>query len=523
MILRPYQKRVVDKIISSDSGKFIIELPTGAGKSVIIQKLVEKYCSMGMMCAVVVNKSALIPQLKGNLLSTGLSVGVIKAGQHVDVDNQNVILIMEQSLRSSHKIKADVLIRDEVHDGYNGKRFNSVVEMVSPDVFIGLTATPISESGSYLFDDSYEYICGATTLGLIQDGYLSAVDYVVPKYSELLDYSTLRSSGSDYSVSSVDMLINTERHNTFVVKQIVENIYRDDGSMKPTMVFASSIEHAKAINRTLLATGIRSGVVHSKDESNSDAVVKAFKMGRLDVIVNMSKLTTGFDHPAVEMIVLCRPTKVLRLYLQIVGRGLRLSEGKKKCIVLDLCKSLSTHGLVDTVFDFENMTGKEYTGEDGVRDMVDRGPITRDKILNYNLKMKTKRVDELLHENEILTMKLQSSEKSVEEYALKIAKMEQSAKMSRAETMLRKANKYIKKHKLEGACNEDTIQAVLEDFNKSIRSENDKLNTMKNKLQKIIDGENGYKTFNGYESYNGISSMKTLFTWIDQQKKEITA
>ena len=506
MELRDYQQRTVDRVLAEDTNSVIV-LPTGSGKSMVIQKLVEEYHQQGKRVAVVVNRIALIEQLLSNLKSTGLRVSVVKAGMDLYSDTFDVVLIMEQSLNSSHNVKCDVMLRDEIHDGLRGDRFKSVYRQINPEKSIGLTATPVDENGVCLFKS---YIEEATVETLIGDKYLCRPRYVVPKRSELMDYSQMATSGVDWTVNSIDMLLNTEEHNDFVVEQIMK--YRGN---RPTMVFAGSIRHAEAINMALVRNGIRSGVVHSKEE-NSDKTVRAFKSGRLDVIVNMSKLTTGFNHPATAMIVLVRPTKVWRLYTQIVGRGLRMSEGKDDCIVLDLAKGLSTHGFADIPVNFMEAHDKASAeiqrrkrAEDGVVDVSD-GEVSREKLLIYNLKHKTIRVDELLAENEMLKIRL----KQVVDSSSGFYDMKDNDNATPRD-LVESANKYLKQHKLDGGCNSNTIELILADYKESNVDNGRKMSLLKNKLVKIVDGDNGYYQGRYGEQYKGLASMKTLFTWFE--------
>ncbi len=523
MKLRPYQQKSIDKVITSDATRIVITLPTGAGKSIVIQKLVEHYHSIGKTVAVVVNKSALIPQLKSNLMATGLNVGVIKSGQHVDVNEPDAVLIMEQSFNEMYTLTSDVLIRDEIHDGFKGIRFANMVERLNPEILIGLTATPIDEKGIYLFNENTVYIEEATTASLIEQEYLVQPCYVVPKYSELMDYSKIARSGADYSTSALEMMLNTPEHNDFVVDNIVENI-----GDRPTMVFASSIAHAKAINEELIARGITSGVVHSKDENNSEATIRAFKTGKLQVIVNMSKLTTGFDHPPTSMIVLVRPTKVLRLYLQIVGRGLRISEGKTDCLILDMSKSLSTHGMPDANRNYKKTSMEcvnaeaELLAEDGVIDM-DGTIITRQKLLEYNLNVKIKRVDQLIQQVNILSIQLKDEKRYSSELLDRIDEYEEDHKKlfntaTEPKQMLFAANSIMQENDLPGKATQKTIYAIVDNFNAADKlSHKHKMAVLKQALKKIVNSENGTWPDG---SYKGIASLKTRFTWLQSKQNE---
>jgi len=125
---------------------------------------------------------------------------------------------------------------------------------------------------------------------------------------------------------------------------------------RKTMVFCVTIAHAEMINADFLKHGIKSGVVHSdQDESVDDEVLYDFKNNNLEVLVNVSKLSTGYDEPSIDALIMARPTKSLILFLQSLGRGLRLFKNKKDCLVLDIANTIATHGYPTMMRDFNKV------------------------------------------------------------------------------------------------------------------------------------------------------------------------
>lgn len=320
MKLRDYQAEVVQKVLQSDKKEIIIELPTGAGKSVIISELAKRYQSQYPV-VVLTETSALIDQLDNHLSKAGFAPNIIKAKKHRSKSN-NVYLIMEQSFHSEKRrlfknLKRCVLIRDEIHKGKEGKRFKEIVQFLEPQKIIGLSATPYDEKGKYCGGSNSELIVGATALDLIAKGYLCKPKYhVVKKYK--IDESQLQESGNDYNLEVTGELLSKEEFLTGVV-QLCKQI-----DLKHTMIVCSSINQCEATYEAIKQINPNGTTVHSKksDEFNEKAI-SMFKKGELDYIISVSKLTTGFDAPITRNLIVLRPTKVKRLHYQILGRNVR--------------------------------------------------------------------------------------------------------------------------------------------------------------------------------------------------------
>jgi type I site-specific restriction endonuclease len=126
---------------------------------------------------------------------------------------------------------------------------------------------------------------------------------------------------------------------------------------KKTIVFANSIEHAETINAALALDGYSSFCYHSKNNQNkAQEAIESFKTGQsiseglleastpVKCIVSVSKISTGFDVKDIELVVLCRPTKVLSFARQIIGRGIRTAPNKEYVEILDLAGIVNKHG-----------------------------------------------------------------------------------------------------------------------------------------------------------------------------------
>jgi len=351
IIEKDYQISSVNKAISAGANS-IIALPTGGGKSICILKLCQAMSDKKVVISL--RNAALVPQLLNTLTVNGLSVSVVKSGYKY-VAGGDVTLVMEQSFgRRKHlNIQCDVLLRDEYHVGCMGGVYIAMCEELSPELIIGLTATPIDRLGVYI-DKSMQLIEETTTRQLIELGELAKPVYKVPSLSQEIDYSAVKMYRGDFSVSGLDCILL--EHCSLVAQQTIDDALSQD---RKVMLFANSIKHVEALSEAFDLLGVKHELVHSKrsvDDNNES--IRRYKSNEVRLIINMSMLTIGFDDPTTDCVVLARPTKILRLYLQIIGRCLRASKGKTTALILDLAQCISTHGFAEDYRDFTRKTAK---------------------------------------------------------------------------------------------------------------------------------------------------------------------
>jgi len=264
-------------------------------------------------------------------------------------------LVMEQSFnrRKYLNIACDVLLRDEYHVGCMGGVYIAMREELSPELIIGLTATPIDRLGVYI-DSSMQLIEETTTKKLIESGELAKPVYKVPRLSQEIDYSAVKMYRGDFSVSGLDLILL--EHCSLVAQQTVDDALSQG---RKVMLFANSINHVESLSEAFHLLGVKHERVHSqRSTEDNEESIRRYKSNEVKLIINMSMLTIGFDDPSTDCVVLARPTKILRLYLQIIGRCLRSSKGKKDALILDLAQCISTHGFAEDYRDFTRKTAK---------------------------------------------------------------------------------------------------------------------------------------------------------------------
>jgi len=146
----------------------------------------------------------------------------------------------------------------------------------------------------------------------------------------------------------LDKELNTKSHITNIVE-----IYKKYADNKKTVIFCVSIEHSKKMAELFKNNNIPCEAIHSELKTKDrEDILSDFANDKLQILTNVDVLTTGFDEPSIECLLFARPTKTLRLYIQMVGRGLRLFNGKKECLILDCANAINDNGFPTAIFDF---------------------------------------------------------------------------------------------------------------------------------------------------------------------------
>ncbi|WP_045388434.1 DEAD/DEAH box helicase [Vibrio rotiferianus] len=351
--LRPYQADSVKAVIHyfrKHSTPAVIVLPTGAGKSLVIAELARLAKGRVLVLAHV---KELVEQnhakyegydLKGSIFSAGLG--------RKETDQQVVFASVQSVVRNldSFKNQFSLLVIDECHRVPDEKTssYQKVIthlRELNPGIkVLGLTATPYrlgmgwiyqyhtrgqvrTEESRFFRDCIFEL----PIRYLLDENFLTParmMDAPILSY----DFSQLKPANTGrYKEAEMDMVIDKAKRAT---PQIVEQIIQYAKERKGVMVFAATVRHAQEIHG-LLPEGETAIVIGDTPTPERDAIIQSFKNREIKYLVNVSVLTTGFDAPHVDLIAILRPTESVSLYQQIVGRGLRLSEGKSECLVLD--------------------------------------------------------------------------------------------------------------------------------------------------------------------------------------------
>ncbi|SFR44133.1 ATP-dependent helicase IRC3 [Marinobacter gudaonensis] len=353
--LRPYQQEAVDATLNhfrhSDESAVIV-LPTGAGKSLVIAELARL---ARRKILVLTHVKELVEQNHAKYESYGLRGGIFSAGLKRKENHHQVTFASVQSVSANLEEFRDeysLVIIDECHrvSGEDTSQYHRIIELLRQQneslKVLGLTATPYRLAMGWIYRYHYRglvrgieeqtkpfqhCIYELPLSYMINRGYLTKPELVNAAVAHY-DFSTLVPDRfGEYTEKDVNRLLSKHKR---VTRAIIEQVSELAAERQGVMIFAATVEHAREITgylpepETALITG-------ATDLNDRDSLIQRFKQRQLKFLVNVSVLTTGFDAPHVDFIAILRPTQSVSLYQQIVGRGLRLSEGKRDCLVID--------------------------------------------------------------------------------------------------------------------------------------------------------------------------------------------
>ena len=351
--LRPYQQEAVDATLAhfrKTDESAVIVLPTGAGKSLVIAELARL---AKRKILVVTHVKELVEQNHAKYQSYGLTGGIFSAGLKRKESHHQVTFASVQSVSANldqFRDEYSLVIIDECHrvSGEETSQYQRIIELLRQQndslKVLGLTATPYRLAMGWIYryhyrgfvrgedDKPFQYCIYELPLNyMINRGYLTRPELVNAAVAQY-DFSALpQDRFGEYAERDVNQLLSKHKR---VTRAIIEQVVELAAERQGVMIFAATVEHAREVagylpeHETALITG-------ATDLKDRDLLIQRFKQRQLKYLVNVSVLTTGFDAPHVDFIAILRPTQSVSLYQQIVGRGLRLDEGKQDCLVID--------------------------------------------------------------------------------------------------------------------------------------------------------------------------------------------
>jgi superfamily II DNA or RNA helicase len=305
-------------------------LPTGGGKTIIFSDIANKAVEKGKRVLICVHRTELKKQAE---------------------KTTNAIVVMVETLNNQIKKgfinvnDFDLIIIDEVHIG----NFRKVLDNYNGYV-IGATATPVTTNKLYPLKNLLNSIVVPTTIErLIDLGRLSK-----PKtFARVpVNFKDLKKVGGEYSEKSQNDVFNN--------RQVFEGLitdYHNNCKNKKGIIFCCSISHSIAVYESLIDSNVNAFVVHSKLKDNErDDIVKAFSESINGVMVNCGILTTGYDEPTIEFVMINRATTSLALWLQMIGRASRTIPNVKNSFeIYDYGMNIHTLGFWQEPRDWEKI------------------------------------------------------------------------------------------------------------------------------------------------------------------------
>lgn len=342
MKLRPYQEDLIQKIrdhMIAGKKRVLLQAPTGCGKTVIASEMIRSASEKGHRCGFMLHRRELINQTMNTFEAFEIPFGVTSAGYPGNPARQVQICSVQSFSRRMKNLHTHptLFVWDEAHHCPAGSW--SRIFKAYPDAFhVLLTATPERLDGHGLSEYADALVPGPQTKWLIENGYLSDYKAYAPNSVSMAD---VRTQMGDFNSKQAADLIDKPHITGSAVKE-----YLKVCQGKRAVVFAINIEHSLHIVSEFQAAGITAKHVDGTTPTNErDQAIRDFKQGRTLILSNVGLFGEGFDVPAIESLIMLRPTQSLAMYLQMVGRALRTSPGKDFAHIIDHVGNIERHGL----------------------------------------------------------------------------------------------------------------------------------------------------------------------------------
>ena len=339
---RPYQEQAIESINSNvlyGGDRGLLLMATGLGKTRVAAGVIEQWVNERPEdeILVIAPSLALVPQLEASLwpyLPKEVATHVLIGSEKPSFQGGVTIATVQSMLNrvAEDRARFGLVVVDEAHhapaDGYR-----QLLSELDPQFVLGMTATPWRGDERRLEDIFGDPTYTVSIVEGMQLGYLAAVDYRM--MVDTVDWDWVQDNlNSPMSIRELNRrLFIPERDEALVLKirQHLESI-----TNPKAVVFCRSIDHAESIAKRLQAEGFAVHPVHSRlDRFETTKILRDFRSGEVPIIVTVDMLNEGIDIPDVNLIAFLRVTHSRRIFVQQLGRGLRLSPGKSEVRVLD--------------------------------------------------------------------------------------------------------------------------------------------------------------------------------------------
>lgn len=312
--------------------KGIVVLPTGTGKTFLTafdtKKAIGKILFLVHRLDILSQSREAFEKIYPKE-TLGLLTGDVKENT-----NARILFASKDTLRNPDTLyqyknnEFDYIIVDEVHHG-QAQSYQIILDYFQPNFFmLGLTATPDRVDRKDIFElFDYQKVFEYTLNEAIENGFL--VPYTYYGLKDNIDYSQIRYKGNKYNVNDLDKALIIKDRNEQILKE-----YLEKGQGNKAVGFCASVKHAEAMSKFFNENGIPTYAITS-ETPNRDELVKQFRENKFTVAFTVDLFNEGVDFPDLQVLLFLRPTESKTVFVQQLGRGLRLCGGKDNVTILD--------------------------------------------------------------------------------------------------------------------------------------------------------------------------------------------
>ena len=372
MLLRPRQEVFLSRTLKvlDEASDTLGIAPTGAGKTVLFCHLVGNLLrgKPGSKALLLAHRDELTDQNVGRFESINpeISTSVVNASGK-DWGGQAVFAMVQTLAREKNLTEMptiDYLVIDEAHHS-TANTYQAVIDAAKAKnaalKLIGFTATPNRSDGVGLRKNFSNISDQIFISELINSGHLVTPRTFIIDVGAQSALKGVKKLAGDFDMASVETIMNKT-----VINQTVVDRWKEICSDRNTVVFCSTVSHAEDVLKAFLENDISAEIVTGElGRNDRNRALENYHSGKSKVIVNVSVLTEGWDHPPTSCIILLRPSSAQSTMIQMVGRGLRVADPrefpdtlKRDCIILDFGISSILHGKLEQDVDLSGQEGK---------------------------------------------------------------------------------------------------------------------------------------------------------------------
>ena len=359
---RPYQTEALNAVLENwhnGVNRQLISLPTGCGKTIIFGLIAN---ALKTKTLILTHREELLTQAqqKLKLVYPEAETGILQAERRDGLDAQICIASVQTATRRTEELAKKgykLLICDEAHHAPSSSYIKVFGELgflhgeAQGMLLLGVTATAFRKDGVGLGNVFDKIVFERSIAAMVTAGYLCPPRAIEVKTGA--DISDVNITAGDLNIGKLDKKINTPKRN-----ELVANSYVEYGENRHGVVFCATVDHALNMANTFKDKGISCEAVYG-DMSSDDRkeVLAMYEKHEIQILTNCGVLTEGWDVPDTDIIMMARPTSSRGLYIQCVGRGLRLAKesGKKDCLIIDFVDVSKKYDLCK----FGELIGKE--------------------------------------------------------------------------------------------------------------------------------------------------------------------
>ena len=371
---REYQSEALRKILKawkSGTTRQLVSIPTGTGKTLVFGLVAEALRTRTLILA---HREELLYQAeqKIHFVYPDADTGILKASERGG-SIQTAARHTEELAERGYKL----LICDEAHHAASESYMRVFEELGfmagDPEkLLLGVTATAFRGDKLELGDVFDEIVFERSIETMMKAGYLCDIRGL--SVNTGTDISTVHMQTGDFAVNELSAKINIPERN-----ELIAETYLKRGENRHGVVFCVKVEHAQNVAEAFRERGVSCEAVYGDmpTEQRQD-ILSRYARHELQMLTNVGVLTEGWDVPDTDIIMMARPTKSKGLYIQCVGRGLRLSPGKENCLLVDFVDVAKKHELCGLGVLSRKPLPKDWNGESFLEELEEREPETKE-------------------------------------------------------------------------------------------------------------------------------------------------